>query len=77
MEGSTSDLKQEIESIKKMVNNQEMNRDQEEKIKSEIVVQEQFKQMLLTQKNEKNKQMNQVSSKKEEIYLEVLNFIVF
>jgi len=77
LEGSTSDLKQEIESIKKMVNNQEMNRDQEEKIKSEIVVQEQFKQMLLTQKNEKNKQMNQVSSKKEEIYLEVLNFIVF
>ena len=49
-----------------------MNKEQEEKTKSEIVVQEQYKQFLLNQKIEKSKQLTQSSSKTEEIYLEVL-----
>ena len=54
------------------VDSQEMNKEQEEKTKSEIVVQEQYKQFLLNQKIEKSKQLTQSSSKTEEIYLEVL-----
>lgn len=48
-----------------------MSKDQEEKIKSEITVQDQYRQILLNQKNEKNKLLSQISSKTEEIYLEV------
>ena len=65
---SIMSLDREISNLK----TQEMNKEQEEKTKSEIVVQEQYKQFLLNQKIEKSKQLTQSSSKTEEIYLEVL-----
>ena len=63
--------KNEMQQVKLNVDSQEMNKEQEEKIKSEIIVQEQYKQFLLNQKIEKSKQLTQSSSKTEEIYLEV------
>lgn len=48
-----------------------MNKEQEGQMKSEIQVQEQYKQFLLNQKAEKSKQISTISSKTEEIYLEV------
>ena len=70
------EIKNEIENTKISINSQEINKDQEEKIKSEIAVQEQYKQILLTQKVEKTKQLSQISSKTEEIYLEVYIFLI-
>lgn len=63
--------KNEMQQVKLNVESQEMNKEQEEKMKSEIVVQEQYKQFLLNQKFEKSKLLTQSSSKIEEIYLEV------
>jgi len=60
-----------MQQIKNSIDAQEMNKEQEEKIKSEILVQEQYKQFLLNQKIEKSKILTQSSSKTEEIYLEV------
>lgn len=65
------DCKKEIENLKKEVSSQEMNKEQEEKIISEITVQEQYKQFLMAQKNEKNKEVSQITAKTEEIYMEV------
>lgn len=65
------DCEKEIENLKKEVSSQEMNKEQEEKIISEITVQEQYKQFLMAQKNDKNKEVSQITAKTEEIYMEV------
>lgn len=54
-----------------------MNKEQEEKIISEVNVQEQYKQFLLTQKNEKNKEVSQITAKTEEIYMDVAKTPIF
>lgn len=64
-------LQEEIEILKNKVNCQKMKKDEENKIISELNVQEQYKQFLLSQKSEKNKEFNQISSKNEELYLDV------